>query len=106
MTRPVLVPANGGVPMMAATFQADGSALSAADEAAAFKAPASCSRGSSGAGIDPDTASFEPATIDTVRDLNGDGLPEAVIRAGGTYCYGSRARAFFWSASRPTDTGS
>lgn len=28
------------------------------------------------------------ALIETVRDLNGDGRPEAVVTEGGTFCYG------------------
>lgn len=28
------------------------------------------------------------ASIETVRDLNGDGRPEAVVTEGGTFCYG------------------
>lgn len=30
----------------------------------------------------------EGAVIDSVRDLNGDGRPEAVVSEGGSYCYG------------------
>ena len=29
-----------------------------------------------------------------MRDLNGDGLPEAVITEGGTYCYGNTGTGF------------
>jgi hypothetical protein len=34
------------------------------------------------------------AVIDRVRDLNGDGRPEAVVTDGGTYCYGFTGIAF------------
>jgi len=34
------------------------------------------------------------AMIETVRDLNGDGRPEAVVTEGGTYCYGMSGTAF------------
>ena len=34
---------------------------------------------------DPNTSG---ATIGTVRDLNGDGRPEAVVSESGTFCYG------------------
>ncbi len=34
---------------------------------------------------DPDSSG---AMIESVRDLNGDGRPEAVVTEGGTFCYG------------------
>lgn len=34
------------------------------------------------------------ASIETVRDLNGDGRPEAVVTEGGTYCYGYTGMGF------------
>jgi hypothetical protein len=38
---------------------------------------------------DPPKESFyEPGKIEEVRDLNGDGRPEAIITEGSTFCYG------------------
>lgn len=34
------------------------------------------------------------ASIETVRDLNGDGRPEAVVTEGGTFCYGHAGTGF------------
>jgi len=36
----------------------------------------------------------EGATIDEVRDLNGDGRPEAVVSEGGSFCYGAAETGF------------
>lgn len=44
---------------------------------------------------DPGSASYTPGTIDFVRDVNGDGLPEALVIEGGTYCYGMAGQAFW-----------
>jgi len=38
--------------------------------------------------------SYEPGSIETFRDLNGDGQPEAVVTEGGTYCYGNTGTGF------------
>ncbi len=34
------------------------------------------------------------ATIDEVRDLNGDGRPEAIVSEGGSFCYGAAGMGF------------
>ena len=34
------------------------------------------------------------ASIDEIRDLNGDGRPEAVVSEGGTFCYGFTGTGF------------
>ncbi len=44
---------------------------------------------------DPGTPSYSPGTLDKVADLNGDGLAEAVIVEGGTYCYGMAGQGYF-----------
>jgi hypothetical protein len=36
----------------------------------------------------------EGATIDEVRDLNGDDRPEAVVSEGGTFCHGAAETGF------------
>jgi hypothetical protein len=43
--------------------------------------------------------SYEPGTIDTYRDLNGDGRPEAVVTEGGAICYGMTG-THFWLLSK------
>ncbi len=43
---------------------------------------------------DSGTPSYTPGAIETVRDLNGDGRPEAVVTEGGTYCYGHTGTGF------------
>ena len=63
--------------------------LSPADQAAAFKAAGFKKHGTRWEACgDPDSASYTPGTIETVRDLNGDGLPEAVITEGSIACFG------------------
>jgi hypothetical protein len=46
-----------------------------------------CDTGDSG-------APYSAGVIDTVRDLNGDGRPEAVVTEGGSYCYGFAGTGF------------
>ena len=44
---------------------------------------------------DPSAGSvYEPGVIDQVKDLNGDGRPEAVVIEGGSLCYGNTGTAF------------
>lgn len=63
--------------------------LSPADTAAAFKAAGFVKKGSRWEGCgDPGTMSYTPGAIETVRDINGDGQPEAIITEGSTYCFG------------------
>jgi hypothetical protein len=85
------------IPMvLAAILPASGSAaqpaaaqLSAADQTAAFRAAGFTLKGKQWQACgDPGTAGYTPGTIDEVKDLNGDGRPEAVISEGSTYCYG------------------
>jgi hypothetical protein len=72
------------------------SELSASDQEAAFEAAGFTRRGQEwrSACDDPGTTSSGPGTIETVRDLNGDGRPEAVITESGTYCYGHAGTGF------------
>jgi hypothetical protein len=42
----------------------------------------------------PDSGSYEPGAIETYRDLNGDGRPEAVVTEGSTFCYGNTGTGF------------
>jgi hypothetical protein len=76
------------------------SKLSPADEAAAFRA-AGFARGGGvwRSGCDDSTAGYTPGRIENVIDLNGDGLPDAVISEGGTYCYGNTGQGY-WLVSK------
>jgi hypothetical protein len=80
--------------------------LSPADEAAAFRAAGfrhvgrqwkSCTDGS-------DTASYTPGSLDTVRDIDGDGLIDAVIVEGSAICYGMTGQSF-WLVSKQAGGG-
>lgn len=43
--------------------------------------------------------SYQPGAIDTYRDLNGDGRPEAVVTEGSANCYGM-TETHFWLLSK------
>ncbi len=45
--------------------------------------------------------SDEPAKIDSYRDLNGDGRPEAVVTEGSTNCYGMTGTHFWLLSKQP-----
>lgn len=64
--------------------------LSAADQAAAFRA-AGFTRiaGKWQACGDPGTSSYAPGTIEVVRDINRDGRLDAVITEGSVFCFGA-----------------
>lgn len=63
--------------------------LSPADQAAAFRAAGFTLKGKQWQACgDPGTMSYSPGAIEDVKDLNGDGRPEAIITEGGTYCFG------------------
>ncbi len=40
-------------------------------------------------------APYTPGTVESVRDLNGDGRPEALVTEEGSYCYGNTGVAFW-----------
>lgn len=65
--------------------------LSPADEAAAFKAAGYTLKGKQWRLCEDPTPTYTPGAIQEVRDLNGDGRPEAVVTEGGTFCYGNTA---------------
>ena len=83
-----------------------GTSLPAADATAAFKAAGFSKRGNAWRSTceDPGTTSYSPGVIDTVTDLNGDGLPEAVIIEGGTFCYGNTGQGY-WVVSKSASGG-
>jgi len=68
-------------------------AVSAADRAAIFKAAGAVQRGDKWI-ICSDDPQAEGANIDEVRDLNGDGRPEAITSEGGSFCYGFTGTGF------------
>ena len=72
--------------------------LSDADKMAVFKAAGAVQRKGAWVICEPPADSGAPAssgaTLDMVRDLNGDGRPEAVVSDGGTYCYGHAGTGF------------
>ena len=63
--------------------------LSPADEAAAFRAAGYTFKGRQWRACDDPAPSYVPGAIEEVRDLNGDGQPEAVVTEGSTNCYGN-----------------
>jgi len=64
--------------------------LASADQAAAFRAAEYKRVGTQWRACDdPGTDSYSPGQIDEVRDLNGDGRPEALISESSTFCYGN-----------------
>ena len=76
--------------------------LSEDDETAAFQAAGFTRHGAQWRACeDPGTLSYSPGAIDEVRDLNGDGEPEAVITEGGTFCYGHTGAGFSVVSRQP-----
>ena len=68
--------------------------LSPAEKSAAFKAAGYTLKSGKWHGCDDPTPNYTPGEIQEVRDLNGDGYPEAVIVEGGTYCYGNTGTGY------------
>jgi|GEM_PF-641093 len=48
---------------------------------------------------DPSSSSYQPGALSELRDLNGDGQPEAVLTEGGSFCHGNTGQGF-WLLSR------
>ena len=74
--------------LVAGTARAQGAdAITRADRIAILKAAGAVQRGEQWVicGDDPNTSG---ASIQDVRDLNGDGRPEAVVSEDGTFCHG------------------
>jgi hypothetical protein len=70
-------------------------ALTPSDEAAAFAAAGFKREGGQWRGCgDPGTASYTPGAIEHVADLNGDGLPEAILTEGSVFCFGHAEQGF------------
>ncbi|MHB1214451.1 MAG: hypothetical protein ACYCY9_05630 [Thiobacillus sp.] len=70
-----------------------GTDLSEADRAAVFRAAGAVQHKGMWL-ICADDPNPGGATIESVRDLNGDGRPEAVVTEGGIYCYGHAGTGF------------
>lgn len=68
--------------------------LSPSDEAGAFKAAGFKQKGKQWRKCVDSAPSYEPGAIAEVRDVNGDGQPEAVVTEGSTNCYGNTAAAY------------
>jgi hypothetical protein len=74
----------------------------ASDQSAIFKAAGFSRNGrvwKSGNCTGMESESYEPGAIDTYRDLNGDGRPEALVTEGGGICYGNTG-THFWLLSK------
>ena len=87
--------------MPQAAADSAGETLSDADKVAVFKAAGAVQRKGLWL-MCADEPNPSGATIETVRDLNGDGRPEAVVSEGGTFCYG-RAEAGYALLSKQAD---
>jgi hypothetical protein len=68
--------------------------LSPTDETAAFKAAGFTLKGKQWRACDDASASYTPGAIEEVRDLNSDGLPDAVVTEGSADCYGNVGVAY------------
>jgi hypothetical protein len=66
---------------------ADDATLTDADKIEVFKSAGAVQRQGKWV-VCADEPNPTGATIESVRDLNGDGRPEAVVTEGGTFCYG------------------
>lgn len=88
------------LPLQARADKPDAS-LSETDKRAVFKAAGAVQKKGLWL-MCPDEPNPGGATIETVRDLNGDGRPEALVTEGGTFCYG-RAEAGYALLSQQAD---
>jgi hypothetical protein len=93
--------AMGVPPQAAAESAAAAMSLGEAEQTAVFKAAGAVQRKGMWL-MCADEPNPSGATIETVRDLNGDGRPEAVVSEGGTFCYG-RAEAGYALLSKQAD---
>jgi hypothetical protein len=88
---------------MLALLLAAAIAVPPAEQAAIFSAAGfKKTRGAWRTGCDqPNQESYDPGAIETYRDLNGDGRPEAVVTEGGSYCYGNTGTGFWLLTKQP-----
>ena len=76
-----------------ALAESAGMALTEADQQAVFKAAGAVQRKGMWL-MCADDPNSSGASIEAVRDLNGDGRPEAVVTEGSTFCYGHTGMGF------------
>ena len=83
--------------MMLLAILAAASSVPAAEQAAIFTAAGfTRAHGKWHTDCDqPDQGSYEPGAIETYRDLNADGRPEAVVTEGSGFCYGNTGTGFW-----------
>lgn len=93
-----VAPAGSAAIAAASPGAASTKALDAADQAAVFKAAGFKKQGSKWRSCDDPSAS---GSIEQLADLNGDGLPDAVLVEVG-FCYGNTGQAF-WLVSKRAD---
>lgn len=69
--------------------------LTAAEQAAAFQAAGFKKFGPQWRRCnEPNRPGYVPGSIDTIRDLNGDGRPEAIVSEGSVFCYGASEASY------------
>lgn len=83
----------GAYPQAKAESAPAGMSLSEADRLAVFKAAGAVQRKGMWL-MCADEPNPSGASLESVRDLNGDGRPEAVVSEGGTFCYGHAGTGF------------
>lgn len=88
--------------LLLSPFAAAQEKLAPADEAAAFKAAGFKLKGKQWRACVEDPAPDTRGEISEVRDLNGDGRPEAFITEGGSFCYGNQVGGY-WLVSKQGD---
>src|SRR4030095_15498920 len=81
--------ASAPVMLFCASVLGASSKLSPADETAAFKAAGYTLKGKQWRACNDPTPSYTPGAVQEVRDVNGDGRPEAVITEGSAFCHGN-----------------
>jgi hypothetical protein len=85
-----------------ATLLAAGASPPPAEQAAIFKAAGFAQHGKawkSGNCDGAESESYAPGHIETYRDINGDGRPDAVVIESGAVCYGMTGM-HFWLLSK------
>jgi hypothetical protein len=78
-----------------------------AEQPAIFKAAGFARRGGtwkSGNCDGAESESYSPGNIETYRDINGDGRPDAVVTEGGAICFGMTG-THFWLVSKQANGG-
>ena len=94
-------------PAAATTAPASPKQADAARDAAIFKAAGlKKTRRGWESGCDDASAgsSYEAGKVESLRDLNGDGRPEALVTESSSYCYGNTGSAF-WLVTQQADGG-